>query len=139
LAAAGISDRAMVIRYQGIRGTMHYASFHTAADWTTIENTSTPARNGRYERLEDEPFFGSSDRPDFSQGEAQHVGGTGSAGMSIPLKISATVFEGPDKCDIGLCAGCGRLIEGKRAGARTCSAACRKRVSRGATWKDAAE
>jgi hypothetical protein len=139
LVEAGIPDLAMVVSYAGLRGVMRYRSVHAFADWTTVENASTPVRNARFERLEDGSFAGHSDRADPSQREGENGGRTGSVDTPIPPAISPPLLTASDKCDSGKCAGCGRPLEGRRAGARTCSSACRKRVSRGAVRWEAAE
>jgi hypothetical protein len=47
LVAAGIADRPMVIRCQGLAGTMTWRSLHTAAAWTYKEG-DRPLRRVRY-------------------------------------------------------------------------------------------
>ena len=52
LVAAGLADRPMVIRYQGLAGTMLRRSFHAAANWTYSEGDQSLRRVRYKERPE---------------------------------------------------------------------------------------
>jgi len=54
LVAAGIPDRAIVVSYAGLRGTMSYRSFRVIADFTTVESASRPVHRGRFEHFDTE-------------------------------------------------------------------------------------
>jgi hypothetical protein len=61
LVAAGFADRPMVIRYQGLAGSMTYRSFHASATWTYSEGNQ-PLRRVRYREPPEGVFLGSGAR-----------------------------------------------------------------------------
>ena len=76
LVAAELADRPMLIRYQGLAGSMNYRSFHAAAR-AILKEGNRPLRRVRYRELPEDGFpCTRTDRKRGSSlsGEGGHVG-----------------------------------------------------------------
>ena len=122
LVAAGLPDRPIVIRCDGLAGTMTYRSFHAAAMWTFSEG-ERPLRRVRYRALPDGVFPGSA---------------TGQKCVSSPVTDEVESLPAMGRVPEALlpaletrpCDGCGADFRPARPWSRFCCPACRLRAHR---------
>jgi hypothetical protein len=122
LVAAGLADRPMVIRYQGLAGSMTYRSFHAAATWTYGERDQ-PLRRVRYRERPEGLFLGSGARQ-------KCVSSTVDGDVEVPPADGHETEAPAPTAEMRRCDGCGGDFQPARPWSRFCSPACRLRAHR---------
>jgi hypothetical protein len=122
LIAAGLADRPLVIRYDGLSGSMSYRSFHAAASWTFSEG-DRPVRRVQY-KAPPEGLF--SDRGTEQKSVSSPTANVVEVALSDGCKIIALPLEETRRCD-----SCGKDFRPTRRAGRFCSPRCRLRA-----WRD---
>lgn len=121
LVAAELADRPLVVRYQGLAGTMTWRSFHAAVNWTYSEGDQ-PLRRVRY-RERPEGLFS------VSGAEQKCVSSAPDDDVAVPLpcgdETAASALP-----DMRNCGACGRAFHPARPWSRFCRSACRLRAHR---------
>jgi len=121
LVAAGFADRPMVIRYQGLAGSITYRSFHAAATLTYSEGNQ-PLRRVRYREPPEGIFLGSGARQ-------KCVSSPVVDDMEIPPANGRETLA-PAQAERRRCDGCDSDFLPARKWSRFCSPACRLRAHR---------
>lgn len=122
LVAAGLTDRRMVIRYQGLAGSMTYRSFHAAATWTYSEGNQ-PLRRVKYREPPEGVFLGSGARQ-------KCVSSPVADGVEMPPADGHKMEAPAPTPEMRCCDGCGADFRPTRPWSRFCRPACRLRAHR---------
>jgi hypothetical protein len=120
LVASGVPDGAMQVTFDGVRGQMTIRSIHKFAGTTLSEGDAS------IRRVPWRPYQSPQNTRPLASGEAG-MGLAMPAALPDPRTEHASVGASPLSVT---CEGCGQAFTPKRSDARTCGAACRKRVSR---------
>jgi hypothetical protein len=122
LVAAGLADQPMVIRHDGLAGTMIYRSFHAATMWTFGEG-ERPLRRVRYRQPPEGGFLGSGT-------EQKCVSSPMAGDMEIRPANRRKTEAPPPAIETRRCDGCDADFRPARRWSRFCCPACRLRAHR---------
>ena len=122
LAAAGLADRPMVIRYRGFAGSLSYRSFHDAATWTYKEG-DRPLRRVRYKERPEGAFLG------IRTGQ-KRVSSALDDDVEVPPAEGHETEEPAPTAEMRRCDECGGDFRPARPWSRFCRPACRLRAYR---------
>jgi hypothetical protein len=122
LAAAELTDRPMVVRYQGLAGTVTWRSFYAAANWTYSE-ADQPLRRVRYKERPEGLFSVSGTKQ-------KCVSSAPDDDVAVPPAHGHKTQAPAPTIEMRRCDGCGGDFRPARPWSRFCSPACRLRAHR---------